>query len=373
MNPKRIRLLIWKEFLQLRRDPLLLRLLFVMPILQLILMGYVVGADVKNLPTAVVDLDQTATSRRLTDSFASSGYFLINERPGTESELRTMLDRGEVKVAVVIPEGTEAGLAEGGSVPVGIVVDGSDSRTASVGSGYASQIISAFNAKLIAEQGLAVAGPGIDARVRVEFNPDLRAVNSMIPGLIATILVLSMASIVSQAIVRERERGTLEQMFVTPITRGEYLIGKLAPYVMLAIVQMSLVAFIGRAWFRVPFNGEVWVVVLGLLLFMFTTVALGLLISLISNTRQQAQQTVMFIMLPFMVLSGFIFPVASMPPAIVPLTYFIPLRYAVEILRGTFIKGAGVSELATQLLALTAFTAVLLGFAVARFRKRLND
>lgn len=373
MNPKRIRLLIWKEFLQLRRDPLLLRLLFILPVLQLVLMGYVVGADVKNLPTAVVDLDRTGTSRRLTDSFASSGYFVITERPEAESQLRPMLDRGDVKVAVVIPEGTESALAEGGSVPVGIVVDGSDSRTASVGSGHASQIISAFNAKLMDEKGLAISGPGIDARVRVEFNPDLRAVNSMIPGLIATILVLSMTSIVSQAIVRERERGTLEQMFVTPITRGEYLVGKLAPYMLLAVIQMSLVALIGRLWFRVPFNGEVWVVALGLLLFMLTTVALGLLISLVSHTRQQAQQTVMFIMLPFMVLSGFIFPVASMPPAIVPITYLIPLRYAVEILRGTFIKGAGISELGMQLVALAAFAAALFGFAVVRFRKQLND
>ena len=373
MNPKRIRLLIWKEFLQLRRDPLLLRLLFVMPVLQLVLMGYVVGADVKNLPTAVVDLDRTATSRRLADSFASSGYFVINERPSTEGELRPLLDRGDVKVAVVIPEGTEAGLADGGAVPVGIIVDGSDSRTASVGSGYAAQTVSAFNAKRMAEQGLDIDGPGIDARVRVEFNPNLRAVNSMIPGLIATILVLSMTSIVSQAIVRERERGTLEQMFVTPITRSDYLVGKLAPYVLLAIVQMSLVALVGRLWFGVPFNGELWVVVLGLALFMLTTVALGLLISLVSHTRQQAQQTVMFIMLPFMVLSGFIFPVASMPPAIVPLTYLIPLRYAVEILRGTFIKGAGIAELQLQLLALAAFSAGLLGFAVISFRQRLND
>ena len=373
MNAKRIRLLIWKEFLQLRRDPLLLRLLFLMPVLQLVMMGYVVGADVKNLSTAVVDLDHSVVSRRLAASFASSGYFVITARPAEESALRPLLDRGDVKVALVIPEGTSRRLSAGGSVPVGIVVDGSDSRIASVGGGYASQLIAAFNAKLIAEQGLTVSGPGIDARVRVEFNPSLRAVNSMIPGLIATILVLSMSVIMSQAVVRERERGTLEQMFVTPISRGDYLVGKLTPYVLIGIVQMSLVAFIGRVWFRVPFNGQLWVVVLGLFLFMLTTVALGLLISLVSHTRQQAQQTVMFIMIPFMVLSGFIFPVASMPPAIVPITYLIPLRYAVDFLRGTFVKGAGVRELAVPLLAMAGFAAALLGFAVASFHKRLSD
>ena len=163
----------------------------------------------------------------------------------------------------------------------------------------------------------------------------------MIPGLIATILILSMTSIMTQAVVRERERGTLEQMFVTPISRGEYLVGKLTPYVLIGVVQMSIVALVGRLWFRVPFNGQLWVVVLGLFLFMLTTVALGLFISLVSHTRQQAQQTVMFIMLPFIMLSGFIFPVASMPPVFQVISYVIPLRYAIEILRGTFIEGAG--------------------------------
>jgi ABC-2 type transport system permease protein len=373
MNAKRVRLLMWKEFLQLRRDPLLLRLLLLLPVLQLVMMGYVVGADVKNLSTAVVDLDRTVTSRRLADSFASSGYFDITRRPAKESDLRPLLDRGDVKVALVIPEGTESRVSAGGTAPVGIIVDGSDSRTASMGSGYASQLISAFNAKRLAEQGLTISGPGLDARIRVEYNPSLRAVNSMIPGLIATILVLSMASIMSQAVVRERERGTLEQMFVTPISRGEYLVGKLAPYVLIGVVQMSSVALIGRMWFRVPFHGQVWVVVLGLFLFMLTTVALGLFISLVSHTRQQAQQTVMFIMLPFFVLSGFIFPVASMPPVFQAISYIIPLRYAIEILRGTFIEGAGVRELIWQLVALAVFSVVLLGSAVFSFHKRLSD
>lgn len=373
MNAKRIRLLIWKELLQLRRDPLLLRLLFFMPVLQLVLMGYVVGADVKNLSTAVVDLDHTVTSRRLTDGFASSGYFVITERPATEGELRPLLDRGEVKVALVIPEGTESRVSAGGTAPVGVIVDGSDSRIAAVGSGYASQLISTFNTKRIAEQGLTITGPGIDARVRVEYNPSLRAINAMIPGLIATILVLSMSVVMSQAVVRERESGTLEQMFVTPISRGDYLVGKLAPYALIGAVQMATVGIVGAWWFRVPFAGELWLVVAGMLLFMLTTVALGLLISLVSRTRQQAQQTVMFIMLPFMILSGFIFPVASMPPVVRTATYAIPLRYAIEFLRGVFLKGAGVREVAVPLVAMVVFSAVMLGFAIASFHKRLSD
>jgi ABC-type multidrug transport system permease subunit len=373
MNPKRIRLLIWKEFVQLRRDPLLLRLLFIMPVMQLILFGYVVGADVKNLSTAVVDLDRTSVSRQLAQSFQSSGYFDIAAEPSDERQLQPLLDRGDVKVALVIPEGTADKLGRGETAPIGIVVDGSDSKTASVASGYAAQIISAFNQQRIAAQGIELTGPGIDARVRVMFNPTLSAVNTMIPGLLATILLISMMSIMAQAVVRERERGTLEQMFVTPIGRGDYLVGKVTPYVIVAIGQMILVTLVGRYWFKVPFNGQISVVAVGLLLFMFTGIGLGLLVSLVSRTRQQAQQTVMFILIPTMVLSGFIFPIESMPAPIVPLTYFIPLRYALAVLRGAFIKGSGFSALAVPMLAMAAFSLVIFGIAIASFSKRLSD
>ena len=254
-------------------------------------------------------------------------------------------------------------------MPIGIIVDGSDSKTASVATGYSAQIISAYNTQRIAEQGITVDGPGLDARVRVMFNPTLSAVNTMIPGLMATILLLSMMSIMAQAVVRERERGTLEQMFVTPIGRGEYLIGKVTPYVLVASVQISIVALVGRLWFRVPFNGQVSVVVVGLMLFMFTAIGMGLLVSLVSKTRQQAQQTVMFILIPTLVLSGFIFPIESMPEAIVPITYLIPLRYAITVLRGAFIKGSGFSALAVPMLAM----ARLLGCRVWRRDHQLQQ
>jgi len=373
MNPARIRLLIWKEFTQLRRDPLLLRLLFIMPILQLVMFGYVIGADVRNLKTAVVDLDRTVVSRRLAASFESSGYFRVVARPSDERALRPLLDHGDAAVAVVIPEGTAARLNNGENAQVGIVVDGADSRTASTASGYSAQIISEFNQRRIAEQGIDLQGPGIDARVRVLYNPSLRTVNTMIPSLIAFVLLISTMSIMSQAVVRERERGTLEQMFVTPISRGDYLVGKVTPYLVTSTIQMTTVAVVGRFWFRVPFNGQVWVVLLGLLLFMFTAVGLGLLISLVSRTRTQAQQTVMFIMIPSMVLSGFIFPIESMPPAIVPLTYLIPLRYAVIVMRSAFIKGSGFADLFWPLAAMAAFSAVIFTIAITRFSKRLSD
>lgn len=373
MNARRVRLLMWKEFLQLRRDPILIRALFLMPVLQLILFGYVVAADVTNIATAIVDLDRSATSRQLESAFAGSGYFTIVAHPAGENELQGLVDTGKVKLALVIPEGTQAHLDRGETAPLGIVVDGSDSQIASVGAGYAAQIVARQNQALIAAQGISVAAPGIDARVRVLFNPTLAGVNSMIPGLAAAILLLSLMAIMSQAVVKERESGTLEQMFVTPIQRGEYLLGKIAPYTLLALGQLTVVALVGLLWFKVPFNGSFWVLAVGLFLFMLTAIGMGLLTSLVSRTRQQAQQMVMFVMIPSFVLSGFIFPIDSMPAWIQPLSYVIPLTYAIQVLRGSFIKGSGFEALAFPLIMMAGFAVVIFGAALAATRRRLAE
>lgn len=370
MKAKHIRLLVWKEFLQLRRDRLLLRALFAMPVVQLIFFGYVVAADVTHIATAVVDLDHSVVSRELTSHFEGSRYFDVTRRPGAEADVRTLLDTNQVKMAIVVPEGTQARLDRGETAPVGIIVDGVDSQTASVGSGYAAQTIAQFNQARLSRAGVS---PGVDARVRVMFNPTLQTVNTMIPGLVAAILMISIMVIMSQAVVRERESGTLEQVFVTPISRNEYLIGKVIPYCLLATAQAAIVALVGVLWFRVPFSGSVLVIIAGLGLFMFTCVGLGLLISLVSRTRQQAQQTVMFIMLPTIILSGFIFPIDSMPAAIVPLTRVIPLTYALQVLRGAFVTGAGFGELAGPLLALAGFAVLIFGAAVVAMRRRLAE
>lgn len=373
MSLRRIRLLVWKELLQLRRDRLLLPLVFIMPLLQLIMFGYVVGSDVTNIPTAIVDQDRTATSRALSSAFENTGYFTIKVRPAEESAVQPLMDGNVVKVAVLIPPGLERGLARGEHVDVAIVVDGVESKTASVASGYAAQILGDFTRERLEETGLVPEGAGIDARVRVLFNPSLRAVNAMIPGLVATILLISIGAIMSQAVVREREQGTLEQMFVTPIGRGEYLIGKLIPYIALAVVQVAVVMLVGIYWFRVPFNGSLIVIGTGLLLFLFSAIGQSLLISTVSRTRQQAQQATMFVLIPTMVLSGFIFPVESMPAPVVPLTYLIPLRYALIVLRGSFMKGAGFAALWPEFLAMAIFAVVIFGLALARFHKRLAD
>ncbi|NTU71234.1 MAG: ABC transporter permease [Coriobacteriia bacterium] len=373
MNWRRYRLIVWKELRQFRRDPLLLRIVFIMPILQLIMFGYVVGADVTNVKTAVVDHDKTATSRELVRAFESSNYFTIVSRPDREADLKPLLDSTTAQVAIVIDAGTEAALTAGRTVPVGIVVDGADSKTASVASSYAAQTIAEFNDRRLALQMARVKGPKLDSRVRVVFNPSMKAVNAMIPGLIATVLMISVMSIMSQAVVRERARGTLEQMMVTPLTRGEYLLGKITPYVGIAIVQMSFVAAIGRFWFQVPFNGNIVTVAVGLGIFTFTSIGMGLLVSLVSKTQQQAQQMTMFVLLPSMVLSGFMFPIESMPANVVPLTYFIPLRYALVVLRASFLKGATIPDLVVPLGAMVAFSVLIFGIAITRFSRTLGE
>ncbi len=372
MSLRRVRLLVWKEFLQLSRDRMLLPLVFIMPVLQLVMFGYVVGSDVTNIPTAIVDQDRTTTSRELSSAFENTGYFTVLERPAGEAEVRDLMDANGIQLAVLIPPGLERGLARGEQVPVLIVVDGVDSKTASVASGYAAQVLADFGQRRLEASGM-LPEAGIDARVRVLFNPTLRAVNAMIPGLVATILLISIGAIMSQAVVRERERGTLEQMFVTPITRGEYLVGKFVPYILLATVQVTAVMVVGIYWFRVPFNGSLVVVGAGLLTFLFAAIGQSLFISMVSKTRHQAQQANMFILIPTMVLAGFIFPIESMPPEIVPVTYLIPLRYVLIVLRSSFMKGSGFDSLWPQFVAMAVFSAVIFGLALSRFQKRLAD
>ncbi|MFA5844701.1 MAG: ABC transporter permease [Coriobacteriia bacterium] len=370
---ERVRLLMAKEFLQLLRDRAMIPILFVMPVLQLVMFGYVVGADVRDIRTAVVDLDRSTASREAIGAFSGSGYFRIVASPSSEDGVRTLMDTNEAQVAVIVPAGYGRLVAQRRSGAIEVIVDGSDSKVAQVASGYSGAILADLGRRMRAAAGMGDAGPGIDARVRVLFNPSLRSVNTMVPGLISLILLLSATALMSQAVVKERERGTLEQLFVTPITRVQYLVGKIMPYVLVAIAQVTLVFTVGVLWFRVPFRGSLLVIAAGVLLFLFAGLGQGLLISTVSHTRQQAQQATMFIMIPSMVLSGFIFPLESMPKMIRPVTYLIPLRYILVILRATFMKGAGFVALWPQFAALAGFSLLIFAAALARFQKRLAD
>jgi ABC-2 type transport system permease protein len=366
---------MWKEFLEIGRDRLFLPLIFLMPVLQLILFGYVVGTDVRDLPMVVVDHDLTPTSRQVVTAFQNSGYFTVVGHTDRESDMRTLLDANRAQVALLIPQGFGEQVLRAAAAPVEVVVDGSESKSASVAQGYAVAILGELDRKLVKRPpGVdALAIPSIDARIRVLFNPSLRSINTMVPGLIAFILLLSTTMLMSQAVVKERERGTLEQIFVTPISRAEYLLGKVLPYTIIASAQISVIFIVGTMWFGVPFNGSLLVIGAGAVLFLLTCLGQGLIVSTVSRTRYQAQMGTIFIVIPSFLLSGFVFPLESMPPAVYAVTHLIPLRYFLVILRSNFMKGAGFVPLAPQFAAMAVFAVVIFGFALGRFRKKLED
>jgi ABC-2 type transport system permease protein len=372
MSWRRIRLLVWKEFTQLRRDRSMLPILFIMPIMMLIMFGYVVGSDIKNLKLAVLDNDHTVQSRRVVDAFVSSGYFTVAAQPQTEGELKQALDGSQAIIAIDIPKGLSDAVREHRSAQIGVIVDGSDSRTSQVALQYSSGIISALNAEFFPQPGVARTG-GVNVQTRIFYNPTLKAVNSMVPALLAFILLMSTTNIMAQAIVKERERGTLEQLFVTPIGRTDYLLGKLLPYTGVAAIQVLVTFVVGVLWFRVPFNGSLLVTGGGLMLFMLSALGLGMLISLMSGTRQQAQQTSQFMQMPQMMLSGFMFPIAAFPRWLYYVTFLIPLRYILVIVRSNFLKGSSFVELWPQFLAMALFSIGIFILGLSRFHKRLAD
>jgi ABC-2 type transport system permease protein len=368
---RRIRTLVWKEFIQIGRDRAMLPILFIMPVVMLLLFGYVVGADVRNLNLAVLDSDNTVQSRRVVDAFTSSGYFTIAARPTSDSQLKNMMDGGQAVIAITIPKGLGDSVRGKRAAQIGVIIDGSDSRTSQVAAGYAQEIISSLSSQLYTST--SASSGGVNAQVRVLYNPTLRAVNSMIPALLAFILLMSASNTMSQAIVKEREKGTLEQLFVTPIGRADYLLGKLLPYVGLAIIQVVISFVIGVLWFQVPFNGSLWVIGPGLLLFMLAALGIGMIVSLMSRTRQQAQQTSMFLQMPQMMLSGFMFPIDAFPRWLYYLTYLIPLRYILVIMRSNFMKGSSFIALWPEFLAMGVFSIAIFLFGLTRFSKRLTD
>jgi ABC-2 type transport system permease protein len=372
---RRLRLMVWKEFLELSRDRLLLPLVFVMPVVQLIMFGYVVSSDVRDIPTAVVDYDLTPASKAVVDAFANSGYFKIVARPAAEHDVRSLMDGNVAQAALVIPRGFADNVLAREPAPVEVIVDGSESKTSQVAQGYAVSILRDASTKLV-KPPPGVQRPRLprfDVRVRVLFNPSLRSVDTMVPGLIAFILLLSTTMLMSLAVVRERERGQLEQMFVTPIGRAEYLLGKILPYLLTATVQIAVIFSVGTLWFGVPFRGSILVIAVGAALFAITSIGQGLIISTFSRTRFQAQQAVIFVALPSFLLSGFVFPLESMPRPIYLITYAIPMRYFLVVLRSNFMKGSGFAALAPQLAAMAAFSVAIFGFALLRFQKKIAD
>ncbi len=356
--------IVRKEFLQVLRDPRLVRVIVLAPLIQLMLFGYAVSTDVRDVPTFVVDHDRSQASRDLVLAFTASGYFRLAGASARTTELVTALDRADAMAGLVIPVGFAADLAAG-RARVQLLLDGSDSNTATVARGYAERIVQEFGVRR-AGGGTSLA---LELRERAWFNPDLASRDYNVPAVIGAIILLVALLLTSLAVVREREIGTLEQLMVTPLSAGELIIGKTLPFAFISLVDFALVFALALFWFKVPFVGSLPVLLLASVLYLLGTLGTGLLISTVSKTQQEAFMTSFLVFMPLLLLSGFMFPVASMPRVFQWLTLANPLRHYLEIVRAVFLKGAGLEALWPQFLFLLAMGIGLLWFASTRFRK----
>ncbi|HEY5998882.1 MAG TPA: ABC transporter permease [bacterium] len=377
MNWRRVLHLMRKELLQLRRDPQMLRILFASPLFQLFVFGYAVTTDVRHVATALLDQDRTVQSREIAERFRRSGYFDLERLPAGPDEVDALLDAGRVQAALVIPRGFAADLAADRTARVQVLVDGSDSMTAGMIAGYVGGIAGEYSSRVGAERLERLRArvqrvPAVEERTRVWYNPELKSVRYMVPGVLSMTLFLVTMLMTSMAIVKEREIGTLEQLVVTPITARELILGKTLPYIGIGFALMLLMMALSTFWFRVPVAGSVPLLFALSLVFIFTSLGLGLFISTVSHTQQQAMMMTLFIMLPSILLSGFIFPIANMPRVIQVVTHVIPLRYFLVIVRGIFLKGNGLAILWPQVAVLLGFGVGILGLSALRFRKRLG-
>jgi ABC-2 type transport system permease protein len=363
---------IQKEFLELRRDPRLFSIVIIAPIVQLTMLGYAATTDVRDVPMVVVDEDRTSDSRALVSRFEASDNFVVVDTLTSVREIDAYLDRGEAWMALTVPADYSERIRAGRSTAIQVVADGTDANSTNVALGYAGSLINAYARELAAETGRGPAMPLIATEVRVWFNPQLESRDFMIPGILALLLLAITTNLSSMAIVRERETGTLEQLNVTPIARWELIAGKLLPYGLIGLVDVVLVITVALLWFEVPLRGSLALLIAMCLVYLLTTLGLGLFVSTISSTQQQAMMTSsFFFLIPMVFLSGFVFPIENMPEAIQPVTYLLPLRYFLVILRGIFLKGVGLETFWPDALALFAWGVVILSLAILRSSKRL--
>ncbi len=431
--PSRIRAIARKELFHLFRDRRMLPIVFIAPVIQLIIFGYAATMDVKNVSIVYCDNDRSAASRELLSSFTGSGYFRLNYQVDAPKELESYLINNRALLGIVIPAGFQRKLKQKEPAPVQLLIDGSNSNYATIVYSYAEQILANLSYRITINnlkklsniiptgfperpklgrqtmpvmplddseseyttavypgvgqiqeallslqslgglQGISIKPPPIiDPQVRVWFNPTLTSVHFMVPGVICLILLIMTMVLTSMAIVREREMGTIEQLVVTPIRPYELIIGKLLPFIVIGFIDVVLILLVATLWFKVRLLGSIPLLFLMAGLFLLTTLGMGLLISTISRTQQQAMMTCILIMPPFMLLSGVFYPIENMPHVIQHLTYLIPLRYFIVILRTIFLKGAGLEVLWNQALALGVFGAAIIWFSIRRFKKKLE-
>jgi ABC-2 type transport system permease protein len=371
---RRVLFLVRKELLELRQDPNLLRVVLVAPILQLLVLGYAATTDVKNIPVVVVDADRSAASRELIRRFDASSYFTIADIVSNVDEMAPYLDDNRAWMALSIPAAYGRGIGAGTPVTVQVVADGSDASSTTVALGYATNLVALYAQELLeARLPPGAAAGGIEPRIRIWFNPQLLSKDFMVPGVLALLLLVMTGVLSSMGIVREKELGTLEQLNVTPLRRWELVLGKLLPYGLVGLVDVFLVVAVAIFWFEVPLRGSLALLVGMSAIYLLNTLGIGLFVSTISNTQQQAMMTAAFFFVaPMMYLSGFVFPIENMPAVIQPITYLIPLRYYLEIVRGIFLKGVGLETLWPQAVSLLGLGVCILVLATLRGQKRVG-
>ncbi len=371
----RIARLVVKEFLQLRRDPLTLRLVFLAPVLQLVLLGYAATLDVRNIPTVVCDLDRSTASRDMVRAVLESGYFTEVARVDRIDDVIAYLDRGAAVAGLVLPRRFGERLHAGDDTAVQAVIDGSNSTEATTTIGYLSGIV--MNRaledavrRLPPEAFPGRVGPPVEAEMRAWYNEAMESSHFMVPGVIGLVMLVTTMLLTAVAVTREKEIGTIEQILVTPIRPYEFLVGKLLPYSLLGFIDVGVVLAIARYWFGIPLRGSLWLL-FGLSgVFLLTTLGAGLFAAAVSATQQQAMLTCMAFVMPNMLLSGFIFPIENMPRVIQWLTFLMPMRYFMIIIRGILLKGIGLQILWPQAAALMAFGVVIFLASLAAFRTR---
>lgn len=373
---RKILSLVKKELIQIRRDRRMLPVVLVAPVLQLLILGYAVSLDVKNIPTVVFDQDRSEQSRQFLSEIFNSGYFQEVGRLSSWKEIDPFLDRGRASVALVIPPDFERNLISGKNASFLAVVDGTESQTATVGVNYLEMISRRFSQKIMVQRlqyrNKAIKPLLLQPEVRVFFNPALLSRYFLLPGVFGLLLMVITVILTSMAIVKERDQGTMEQLIVTPLKPYEIIIGKLLPFFLIGIIDVFLIFTLTYFWFKLPLKGSFLLLLVLSMLYMFSTLGLGLFVSTFTRTPQQAMLTSFFFMLPMLLLSGFVFPIENMPRFFQWLTSIVPLRYYLVILRGIFLKGVGWPALYDEALALFLLALGINFFSVLRFRRRLD-
>ena len=373
----KLKSLITKEFIQLKRDPKMLWLSIIAPVVQLILLGFAANLDVENIPALICDMDNTKISREYVESFSKTGSFNIEKKIYTIKEIDKYINNGEVSIVLVIRNGFQKKIKKNKIPEVAAIVDGSDSNTATIGLNFSSMINKNFNAKMIKKRilksGKKLKMGEVEPRIRIDYNQNLESRNFMVPGILGLVLLITTMVLSSLAIVKEKEKGTLEQVMVTPVKSWQLIIGKLIPFAIVGILDIILVIFVSGFILGVPVKGSILLIFMLTIIYLISTLGLGLFISTISKTQQQAMLTsVFFIITPMVFLSGFIFPIENMPWSIRIFTYIFPLRYFLVIIRTIFIRGGGIATIWLESLILLITGLIIFGISNLRFKKKVG-